>query len=535
MSTPRWSPTAARAKLAQLITPGLLGFYTQLEVTEILAFRMGQEEPLNVFSIFVAEERRTPAQTLDFLNGKRRITLKGLKDWKFGVARYTLPIANISPLIEHLCETGEWKPCGKPLQVAKLTSIPTQFVPPDSTIETPWNRLLKNNFWNGSHILEWCDSQKNTLQPLYDDPRRLQELSNEVQKCVPLGLASLSDRLGNIVIQLPVTVLIAKFKILPNSSDMSIEMAWHPKATPRPLRATCAMEFDGVVSGYISSPIESPKTILPIQSEQGMLRGVIWDDEQNIILAATNPTGFINSISFGLQTLDLEPRTFTMGKGASECRIGLINKPIERTVGEINDAGRWTEQRIYDNEKSRLAAERRFVQYKPRADEQDFYHKKALEDVRKLIQMHGQKGTWLWDPYLDARDILETMFYSPYSNSDLRALTAAIHSSKKRVNKTAFILQQSKTLENARSNLRGLKLEYRVRIGPAGWDFHDRFLIFPQVKHGALVWSLGTSVNSLGHKHHVLQQIDDGQLVMDAFLDLWDQLTASQYLVWKNP
>jgi hypothetical protein len=61
-------------------------------------------------------------------------------------------------------------------------------------------------------------------------------------------------------------------------------------------------------------------------------------------------------------------------------------------------------------------------------------------------------------------------------------------------------------------------------------------LIFPATAdRGALAWSLGTSVNSLGKQHHILQQVDDGQRIMDAFLDLWDRLNGPEHLIWKTP
>jgi hypothetical protein len=74
-----------------------------------------------------------------------------------------------------------------------------------------------------------------------------------------------------------------------------------------------------------------------------------------------------------------------------------------------------------------------------------------------------------------------------------------------------------------------------MRCGASGWPFHDRFLIFPVKDGGAQAWSLGTSANSFGTIHHILQKVDDGQLVMDAFAELWDQLNQPQHLILKKP
>jgi hypothetical protein len=48
----------ARAEVARLTIPGVLGFYTHFEVTEIFAFRDDERIPFNVFSILVSEDMK---------------------------------------------------------------------------------------------------------------------------------------------------------------------------------------------------------------------------------------------------------------------------------------------------------------------------------------------------------------------------------------------------------------------------------------------------------------------------------------------
>jgi hypothetical protein len=195
---------------------------------------------------------------------------------------------------------------------------------------------------------------------------------------------------------------------------------------------------------------------------------------------------------------------------------------------------------VYREEMTHLAQERRFVQYRPKPGQQLAERERALSDIRFLINRHGEKGAWLWDPYLSADDVLNTLFYCRFAGSDLRALTAG-YAPPSEVRDAPpsrgamFADEQRVVLDAAKSNLRGLRLEFRVRIGQAGWGFHDRFLIFPADDRGALAWSLGTSINSLGTQHHILQRVDDGQLVMDAFHELWSELDQPEHLVWKKP
>lgn len=562
MAPRNWNSEIARKELARLTQPNVLGFYSHFEATVVFAFPPGQQEPINIFSLIVAEERLPTASEEPHYLSPKLIELRSLKGWKVGVQRYVKPIAELVPAFDVLCQSNKWCASGHPLQTSDLVSVPTQFVPPEDFGPIPLNRVLKNNFWNGSHVLEWADAKKAALQPLFDNPPRLQELSEAVRAFVPIGLASLSDRLGNITVQLPVTVLIAKFAELRASADFTLSTAWHPRATPRPLRASCAMEYDKAIPAFNSVSVEGPETLLPMHDGQGLHRGILWDDENHILLAATRDMSFISQVVINMQVLDPEPRVFTLPDG-KPVRLGLTPKPVKISAGEpkTNPAGNWTQRRMYREETDRLLAERRFVQYKPVSGAQ--LHDEALGHVRDLIDRHGEEGVWLWDPFLSADDVINTLFYCRFFGSDLRALTAGSRPPtdgsptrrrpqcfgglrarlrerfarpKPSLSASArFAAEQRATLTSLKSNLRGVHLEFRIRTGSAGWGFHDRFLIFPAADSAALAWSLGTSVNSLGRQHHILQRVDDGQRIRDAFAELWDALDQPEHLIWKTP
>ncbi|MHC8398016.1 hypothetical protein ACYZTX_00590 [Pseudomonas sp. MDT1-17] len=48
----------------------------------------------------------------------------------------------------------------------------------------------------------------------------------------------------------------------------------------------------------------------------------------------------------------------------------------------------------------------------------------ALKDLQWLMEKHGEEGVWLWDPFLNAEDVLRTLFFCPHNGVPLRALTA---------------------------------------------------------------------------------------------------------------
>lgn len=184
------------------------------------------------------------------------------------------------------------------------------------------------------------------------------------------------------------------------------------------------------------------------------------------------------------------------------------------------------------------------MQYRPKAGSYD-ERKRALADLRFLIENHGGGGVDLWDLFLTADDLLQTLFWCPHANVRLRGLTDGRDppSSAAPANpcaagtwtpKPPFSDRQRATLARNAGNLEGLRLEYRTRRGPEGWAFHDRFLIFPAGRDGPSAWSLGTSINSLGMVHHILQRVSNAPLVAGAFEDLWRALSKPSHLIWKS-
>jgi len=316
-------------------------------------------------------------------------------------------------------------------------------------------------------------------------------------------------------------------------NNLQLKTAWHPKATPRPLRLNCEMEYDQLINGYFSCEIKDEITIIPMNYKDGLSKEVVWDDENKLILSATRPNSFIHSMAFSMRMIEDEPRVFKTN--GQETRIIVVHEQKNSSIGSPNSKSQnWTQARLYKDEKERLRKNRKFVQYKPELHKN--MNEQALADIRALIQQHGENGVWLWDPFLNANDIINTLFYCIFSGVKLRAITNLdTHSESESHGKIDQLKAQKEMFNNLYSNFYGINLEFRARIGNAGWEFHDRFLIFPDTQQGTLAWSLGTSVNSLGKKHHILQQVDDGQLIADAFMELWNQLNKPENLLWKHP
>jgi len=563
-----WDITQLQDELKRLLQTGLVGFYESFEVTEIVAFHADKKEPINLLSLFVGEPSASPkggVSTLQCLNPDR-IEVKGI-DWKFGVFRYRTSPQFLFDVIQRYASEGLWKTGQKPMTVGRLSAVTPQFVHPNFNDPHPWNGVLKNNFWEGSHILELFDTKKENVRVLMNESRLLTELAQRVRAVVPIDIDGLSDRLGNIVVQLPVTVISTYVKGS-KEGDQNFQIAWHPKATPRPLRVLSEIYDDFTVDAFDTKTIGSQPVKLNLRSPGGGARTIIWDDANSVLLGASPVQTFVLAAGIGVHVVgedDAAERTRKFflpdSTGTQQPESVELNAQEKYNfVGSAPDRPRdpWRQRRMFKLSARALQDSKEFVQY---GHHTGAMREQALEDVRWLIAKHGTSGAWLWDPFLCASDVLHTLFFCPHKDVDLRALSngdeppedkvdvagktqqavmpaptlvPAAATPKASTRSDEWNSEQHDMLVSAAGNRLGLQLEFRVRSKGAGWPFHDRFLIFPREDGPALAWSLGTSVNSLGRSHHILQKVGNGELVHNAFLSLWDRLSSPEHNIWQS-
>ncbi len=538
-----------RAAVRFLLAPGNIGEFDHIELLEVIGTPRGGAT-INVLSIAVLSEgRRDVAETErpEFLTERIR-RIDGFRDWSFGVARTFRPVAALDSALETLETTGRWTLSGRPLGTGTLRPEPAMFAPPDGTVRIPLNNVLKNNFWAGSHVFRLTDQEKTPFAPFFADRRRLQALSDAVSVDAPIAFAGLADLLGDVLIQLPVTIMIPSVTSPRGAKHTEIAVTWRYSSTPRPLATAARTRWDELLTGAAVHDRFTDSVQLPVDSHRQPLEMEIWDADAGILVGATASTSTIKRIAFDMHVIQHEPRLFTApdvdGKPVAE-RVELT-KTTTSLVGSAADwdANFWLGRR-QDLEERRLLEETRdFVQYRPQTNS-SAEQLRALADVRFLIDRYGQTGVDLWDPYLSAEDLLRTLFWCRHSGAPLRALTDGRDAPRDDAEdcsasqgsaapRPSFPDRQRAVLERDAGNCEGLRLEYRTRRGPKGWLFHDRFLIFPNIGNGPQAWSLGTSVNSLGQAHHILQRVSSAAMVVGAFEDLWSALDEPQHVIWRS-
>jgi hypothetical protein len=95
-------------ELSRPLTSGAIGFYDHIEVTEIVGFVDDPTKPVNIFTIIVAGEGDVEATVSPQFLNPGRIELAKLKEWKFGVVRYRLPIRELEQLVSDITSRQVW-------------------------------------------------------------------------------------------------------------------------------------------------------------------------------------------------------------------------------------------------------------------------------------------------------------------------------------------------------------------------------------------------------------------------------------------
>ena len=543
-----------------LLKDGILGFYNMVEITEIFAI-MPDGKRLNILTIMVAEFHKKPIH-----DSKEYITLKpfsviDMKRWKFGILKYYQSADELLNRISQLTEEMFWDK--DIIKSEKLVYKNKKFVAPDSFEYVPINNVLKNNFHNGSYILEWFDESKKYFNGLFSSHNALKDLSSKIQEYVPIAISAVSDRIGNFILQIPSRILQSKFTLTKKDDNYNLicNIYWHPDAVKRDLIVNCMLsEEDKIIEGYHTQILTKTQTsvIFPFSYERPHI-GTIWDTENNLILATTRPSAFISPRSkIVTSTSYYAERVIKKSNGVIQKNAVNIphTRPPKNNYNKVSI--NWTVKRKYDEDREKLKSRRDFIQYNPRGQNKKTSHEDALKDLRYLINEYGKNEVWLWDPYLSPDDIFDTLFHNTYSMSEMRAITAlytpptiknnlCIKCSSLLCSACADILSDTTINHNIINDYRNsfiipsgdenkINFEFRCKTGNNGWNFHDRFLIFPNnnVNDKPRVWSLGTSVNSFGKEHHILQQVSDAQLIVDAFLELWNALSNQNCIIWVN-
>lgn len=510
-----------------------LGFYNFCEMISVFLVRHPTDNSIknnihNVFTLFCFDEVKIVEKIEAFLT-KKLIQIS--REYSLGIKRQIFDIDEVKMIYKDLCNNRDKKffKIGEVnLNIGKLEGVSGVFVQEDSTIIVPLNRILKNNFHNGSYILEFFDIEKNLKKTL--DKEQYKKLTDKIHQIIPLDLFSLEDRLGNIIFQFPSYNSSVNYTTdtLEQDINVKIEIDKRIKGSENFLFLLESMVDNTVIAQTIERCILGINEFKKwIGNSSELIRVSLIDMDKGLIISRREST-FIRSLQTRMEY------SYEFG----EQRIIYENereRKIDITSEELIEVSEPIIRHREDYIKNR--------RYKERIDELDRNfefrrygrnyrgHKEGVDDLINLINNAGKATVYIWDPYLTTKDVVDIWYSTKTFGAKLRAITSDVMA--KQLGIKEWIKNEAEYIDRV-SNHYGIDIEIRCQIEGYGYKFHDRFLMIQKKGTAPRVWSLGTSVNSIGKKHHVIQSISHPQLLIDAFEDLWKDLDVTECLVWRK-
>lgn len=511
-----------------------LGFYNCCEMTTIF-FKCKEEKiPYNLFTIFVLDERADIHKEKKYLTSKP----EAISDkHSIGILQRVLSLDEAKRCYDILHDSIETRECidigDGTLKIGRLEEVPPIFVQQNSSKEVPLNKVLKNNFRNGSYLIDFFDVEKPFLKLL--SKRDIKKLCEMIYQYIPIDLLTISDRMGNFIFQFPSLNVDIHYQ-----TDERKETLLYKIRTDERLPEfakyylTAELINDNTVVGFSAAEVQGAYTEqkFDVGDASRMCRTTLYDMRNQLILSKKEAT-FIRHLSICMH----------MGSEFDQQRLlydseGRIKAEVTVTSAETSTIGsphilkrdKWIENRRYRMRMDKLISNKEFLRYGIGAE---FGREAAVKDIQNLMQRDERARVYLWDPYLTAEDLLETWYYTTTYGTELKAITSRNDADKTGENIADWMEKQRKILEEG-SNQYGINLELRCQWKRYGFRFHDRFLMIVSEEQSPIAWSLGASVNSLGKCHHIIQKVLHPQMVIDAFEELWDMLSEEECLIWKS-
>ncbi|MGE8423588.1 MAG: hypothetical protein ACN6PI_12210, partial [Sphingobacterium siyangense] len=201
-----------------LSSPGNIGFYQSCDVTEI--YLITTPEVTNIFTLVVFQDKCRTQKKKKFIGEM----IKFDNSSKVGIIQYELTIPEIRARYEELSNSKRWDEKAKQTVLKRL---PKQFV--STKDDNALNKVLKNNFDNGSYLIEFFDENKDSTAQIleYTSRKNFDQLCTTIASRIPIFLTGLPDRIGNILFQFPVTIADISSTAMESWNGNILNFAWN--------------------------------------------------------------------------------------------------------------------------------------------------------------------------------------------------------------------------------------------------------------------------------------------------------------------
>ncbi len=508
-----------------LIQSGNLGFYQSVEFVQIFIFDKNLRRSINFFSLFTFSEKEYNGnESSEFFTDK---LLKISDRYSFGIIRKIFSIENIKRIFSDINNGKFFIDEDECIISDKLYLLPKTFIPKMNLKNSPLlNEVIKPNYWGDNYIIEFFDEKKKIFtdcdnQRIYFD--KVCDYVNSLE-VISINLSKVYDRIGNIIFQFPITLYKTSIESSRDSVSFIVKNEAHPRLkVAKNLSVIIRTTFDDVISGFFSYEInELSSSQYCNVGDDNFIETTVIDKQTNLILHYSLLI-LMKKICYGIN----------IGIQNSEERIikdenGEIKKSYSQFIRDYSFVGK-SNQNAYDDLISRRNINNGILKHSDdyfvaKSDDRE----NALNFLIKKFSAIELKEICLWDPYLSPQDIFD-LLYPENAGVPFRCIGS---NCVRRIinNNNRFDFNELKEdfineFQRFSNNL-NVTMKFLVQHGDYGRKFHDRFLILVPIDDTALpvVYSLGTSVNSLGKYHHIIQKITNPRIIFANFEELWNEL-----------
>ena len=530
----------ARADFANLLQPGKIAFYKSCEATQFFLIHHETHEIVNYYTLFTFEEKPLETEVTNYLFPKPfRINDK----FSLGALQKRIPISKAKHIFADI-QNGVMDIDGPCSISNKISLLPKAFVPQGFGEKTILTNVLKSNIWKGNYIIEFFDEAKDFPSSI-NERSKIDKINRKIKEILPIDLSAVHDRIGNIVFQFPVTLMNLDIHFKGNGTEVKIVSQQHPLINQeRNISVQVISAFDGCTTGFCvknfrNLDFEFDTTL----GDDYDIHITVIDCDNSILLFDESKINYVKSIGTCFNVMDSsEPRTIPQKDGT--VKTVQLSNPMYSNAGFVYSDTHYRNQiqeRIRNNKI--LTHDGDYITLKANQSEQ------GLTFLRTKLNDPDIKEICLWDPYLQAQEIMDVLYYEP-TGKPFRCIARAIKATSENEHtkdstsdaqdytKSTFERYCAECRQRFKqSNNKNVQLKLLAQHDNFGWKFHDRFLILVPQNPRQLpdAYSLGTSVNSIGKSHHIIQKVTNAREILDNFEELWSKLDNNDCCVIELP
>jgi len=513
-----------------LSCPGILGNYLECELTHIFIVEKETNHAYHYFAICSYEEFMENNVNLRNVHLTKKLE-KINENYSLGIMQIRLSLEESKDIFNQLCKKRFYFQNQNVILPDTLQLLPKTHIPSLFYNSVQINKILKPNFWGDKYILEFI-----SIETPFDgifSASDFYKVNEVISNHLPINLSLVNDRIGSFIFQFPITLISIESGRSYDWCKATLSMRIHPQLIHNnDICTIIKTKLDDTTTGFNSFNGVFENIELKL-GDSNNLELLIFNTT-NAIIYKNSLVNFFRGAYFsgGFSIQNAEPRIITH-KDGSTIEITLVSYALdERTETEKYYDSR-TNERVLNNDILNHSG-----------DFQDFYHgeeEKALKYIRERLEQYADSSAeiWLWDPFLRFQDIVETLYYVSKINIPMKCITSyrEIKSHDKKCIDYLSFRNSEKDKFLSQKNL-GINLEFRAVHDNIGFNFHDRFLFFipNESEKIPIVYSLGTSINKLGAKHHLVMQTVYPRNIVKAFQGLWKELVGdNESLIIKLP